>query len=153
VPELIEHGRYLRPTLGIKADDDISKRLLDGTGVKGVLVLQVERGSAADRAGLRGTRMTADGDVIAGDAILAVDGRSLSKVSELLDRLEQFNIGDRVKLTVYRNGISETISVVLGAATDGSRSTGTLDIPHAFPMHRTVLLALPRQEMPSLTRN
>jgi S1-C subfamily serine protease len=153
VPQLIEHGRYIRPTLGITADDDISERLLDGTGVTGVLVLQVQRGSAADRAGVRGTRVTADGGVITGDVILAVDGRSVGKVGELLERLGQLNIGDRVELTIYRKGISETISVVLRAATDASRSTATLGVSHAFPMRRSVFLSLRRHEMPSLVHN
>ncbi len=54
VPRLIAYGRYVRPTLGILSDDDLSARLLEGTGVEGVLVLQVQPGSAAARAGLEG---------------------------------------------------------------------------------------------------
>jgi S1-C subfamily serine protease len=126
VPYLIEHGRYIRPSLGIRVDDDISERLLEELGVAGVLVLRVETGSAADKAGLRGTRVTVEGGIIMGDVILAVDGRPVTKVSELIDRLEQFDIGDRIELEIYRNGISQTVSVVLGGG--GSRSTSAYNI-------------------------
>jgi len=130
VPQLIAHGRYVRPTLGITADDTISGPLLEEIGVSGVLVLRVQAGSAADRAGLRGTRVTADGGLIAGDVILAVEGSSVTGVDELIDRLEQFDIGDQVKLQIYRGGSSRSVLVVLGpaksGATGGIRESGTL---------------------------
>ncbi|MCG6860842.1 MAG: trypsin-like peptidase domain-containing protein [Chromatiaceae bacterium] len=131
VPHLIEHGRYIRPTLGITADDDISGRLLDEMGIVGVLVLRVQTGSSAHRAGVRGTRVTADGGVIVGDVILAVDGHSVAAVGELIDRLEQYNIGDRVELTIYRDGNRKKVEAVLGAI--GSPSTGALDPPGTNP--------------------
>ena len=131
VPHLIEHGRYIRPVLGIMGDDDVSERLLAEMGVTGILVLRVHRGSAADRAGLRGTRVTADGEVIAGDVIQAVNGRSVASISELIDRLEDFEVGDRVELRIYRDGISETIPAVLGAGQ--SRRSGSLGVPGTVP--------------------
>jgi len=131
VPQLIEHGRYVRPTLGITANDEISERLLEEMGITGILVLRVQAGSAADRAGLRGTRVTSEGGVIAGDAILAVDGHAVATVGELTDRLEQYVIGDRVELTIYRDGASRTVTAVLGAS--GSRATGALGRPDTLP--------------------
>ncbi|MEA3274868.1 MAG: trypsin-like peptidase domain-containing protein [Pseudomonadota bacterium] len=114
VPDLIVHGQYVRPTLGIVADDDLSERLLDEVGVSGVLVLRVQSGSAADRAGLRSTRVTSDGGIVVGDVIQAVDGKAVTTVGELIDALEVYAIGDRVELTVYRNGEAHAVSVVLG---------------------------------------
>ena len=116
VPHLIANGRYIRPSLGITADDDISERLLEDLGFSGVLVLRVRAGSAADKAGLRGTRLKADGGIIAGDVIVEVAGSPVTGINELIDRLEQFNIGDQVKLLIYRNGARRTVSAVLGAA-------------------------------------
>jgi len=116
VPHLIAHGRYVRPTLGITSDDEISKRLLEDMGVSGVLVLRVQAGSAADKAGLRGTRVTEDGGLIVGDVIIAVEASPVTGINALIDRLEQFNIGDRVQLLIYRDGASRTVSAVLGAA-------------------------------------
>jgi len=154
VPYLIEHGRYIRPSLGIRVDDDISERLLEELGVAGVLVLRVETGSAADKAGLRGTRVTAEGGIIMGDVILAVDGRPVTKVSELIDRLEQFDIGDRVELEIYRNGISQTVSVVLGGG--GSRSTSAYNISAIPPPSSRLWMAfwgMPNYKIRKLAHN
>ena len=150
VPHLIEHGRYIRPTLGITADDDISERLLEEMGVTGVLVLRVQTGTAAERAGLRGTRVTSDGGIVAGDVILAVDGRSVTRVSELMDRLEHLEIGDRVELTIYRNGARQTVSAVLGASR--ARATGALGTPGTFPHIRDDSLIARKNKDRKLTR-
>jgi len=151
VPHLIADGRYVRPTLGITVDDDISKRLLEEMGVEGVLVLRVQAGSAAETAGLRGTRVTAEGDVVAGDVILAVEGRTVSEVGELIDRLEQFEIGDRVELRIYRNGIKQTVSVVLGAG--GSRATSARSSPDTFPRVLGSPLIAPNHKNRKLAHN
>lgn len=129
VPYLIEHGRYVRPSLGITIDDDISARLLEEMGVTGVLVLKVHAGSGAERAGLRGTRVTSRGGIIPGDVILEVDGIGVTGVDALVDRLEKYDIGDRVELRVYRDGKIDTVSVVLGAAS--SRTSGAARGPDA----------------------
>jgi S1-C subfamily serine protease len=121
VPDLIAHGRYLRPTLGITTDDDVSARLLDELGIEGVLVLKVTPGSAADRAELRGTRITRGGDLVVGDIILAVDGTPVAGVNALIDVLARYKIGDKVELSVFRAGAVEQIPAVLGSS--GSRST------------------------------
>jgi S1-C subfamily serine protease len=131
VPHLIAHGRYIRPTLGITADDDISERLLGEMGVSGVLVLRVQPGSAAARAGLQGTRVRSDGEIIAGDVILAVEGIPVTSVGNLIDRLEQYSIGDRVELQIYRNGSRQTVTAVLGPGS--SRATGVRNSPGIFP--------------------
>jgi S1-C subfamily serine protease len=120
VPDLIAHGRYLRPTIGITADDDISARLLERLGVEGVVILRVEPGSAADRAGLEGTGVTSDGDVIVGDVILALDGKPVTEVGELIDLLENYSIGDRVELVVFRRGEVRTVPAVLGSNVPGA---------------------------------
>ncbi len=58
VPELIEHGKIIRPGLALTlASDRIARRL----ELPGVLVLDVKRGSTAATAGLRPTRRTARG--------------------------------------------------------------------------------------------
>ena len=76
VPQLIARGKYLRPSLGVGVDADINRAVTKELGVEGVLLLNVEPGSAADAAGLRGTKVNRDGDVIAGDVIVALDGQA-----------------------------------------------------------------------------
>ena len=131
VPRLIESGRYIRPTLGITANDDVSERLLEEMGVSGVLVLRVQSGSAAHKAGLRGTRVTTNGGIVAGDVILAIEGVPVARIGDLIDRLEGFNIGDRVELQIYRDGSRQTVFAVLGPGK--SRATGSLSAPDISP--------------------
>ncbi|MFY9975216.1 MAG: trypsin-like peptidase domain-containing protein [Chromatiaceae bacterium] len=116
VPRLIAYGRYVRPTLGILGDDDLGARLLEGTGVRGVLVLQVQSGSPAARAGLQGASVDSGGDWVGGDVILAVDGVPVDSVEALIDLLDQHAVGDAVRLSVYRGGQIVTLEAVLGPA-------------------------------------
>mgnify|MGYP001814074661 FL=1 len=104
VPQLIARGKYIRPSLGISVDADINRALTKELGVKGVLLLKVEAGSAASAAGLRGTTIDRDGHVIAGDIIVALDGEVVDSVATLLARLDDHQIGDTVTLRVWRAG-------------------------------------------------
>jgi S1-C subfamily serine protease len=114
VPELIVHGRYVRPRIGIAGDDDVSRPILERLGVEGVLVLRVEPHSPAARAGLIATRVTRDGDLVPGDIIQSIDGRSVADMGDLIDRLENYGIGDDVTLGVLRNGTVVQVQVRLG---------------------------------------
>jgi len=114
VPDLIAHGRYVRPRLGIAGDDDVSRPVLQRLGVEGVLVLRVEPQSPADRAGLTGTRITRNGDIVPGDIIQRVEGRQITDMGDLLDVLERYEIGDEVTLGILRNGTSRELEVRLG---------------------------------------
>ena len=116
VPDLIAYGYYRRPSLGIRADDALSARLLAELGVQGVLVLKVVPGSAADLAGLRGTEITRNGDLILGDIILAIGDQLVDSVAALVDALENHQIGDQVLLRIYRGGRIQQIPAVLTAA-------------------------------------
>lgn len=104
VPELIARGEYIRPGLGVVVDADINRALTDQLGVEGVLVLKVKPGSVAEAAGLRETRLAGRGEVIPGDVILSIDGEATETVSSLLSRLDDYRIGDRVMLRIWRSG-------------------------------------------------
>lgn len=112
VPQLIANGRYLRPTLGIEADEDLNRRLAAFTGIEGVFVLRVQPGSAAERAGLTGVRAEA-GRIEPGDIITAVEGKSVDSLSKLLARLDDFKVGDTVKLAVRRGEQTREVAVAL----------------------------------------
>ena len=113
VPELIAHGHFQRPTLGIKADDAISERVLGQLGLSGVLVLQVETGSAAEQAGLRGTKAERGGGIALGDIILAVNDQPVDSLGKLIDLLERHKVGTQVILTIDRVGDTLKVGVVL----------------------------------------
>jgi S1-C subfamily serine protease len=113
VPELIASGRYVRPSLGITMDEDINRTILQKLDLQGILVLQVGTGSSAETVGLRGTFIDANGDVVLGDVIQKIGGRSVTTVNELLGRLDDFRIGDQTSLTIWRNGEVLELSLVL----------------------------------------
>ena len=103
------------------ADDDLSERVLEEAGLSGVLVLKVEAGSPAAKAGIQATRAARNGDLILGDVILAVDGKPVNSIAKLIAVLEGYTIGDRVVLTIHRNGAEVQVQVQLGP---GPRATG-----------------------------
>ncbi len=84
---------------------------------EGVLVEQVESGSPADDAGLRGSfkPVTVDGEetLVGGDVITAIDGESMPTIEALRDALAQKEPGDRVTLTLLRDGDETTVRVTL----------------------------------------
>src|SRR5262245_39136202 len=102
VPRLISDGHYARPTIGIQANGQVSKRLLEASGRLGIVVLDVEPGSPAERAGLRAAQMARSGRVTLGDVIEAVDGKPTMDMGDLISALDVHEAADRVTLTVRR---------------------------------------------------
>jgi S1-C subfamily serine protease len=99
VPQVLRHGRVIRPTLEAQFfPDSISRRL----GMTGIVIARVERGGAAAKAGLRSTRRTPFGDILWGDVIIAVNAKPVHGVDDLLTALEAHSIGDTIKLTIMR---------------------------------------------------
>lgn len=99
VPELIKHGKLIRPGLGISLVPDAMARRW---GVKGVIIGKVGRGSAAERIGLHGARETAGGRIELGDIIVAVDGKPVETIDDLMDLMEQHKVGDQVTIEFAR---------------------------------------------------
>ncbi|HEX4955047.1 MAG TPA: trypsin-like peptidase domain-containing protein [Thermoanaerobaculia bacterium] len=113
VPQLLQYGELIRPTLGIEA---VAERWAQRLGVEeGVLVYRVQEGSGAEKAGLRGTRQISRRDFELGDVILELEGKKVASWDDLLLALERRRAGDRVKLTVERDGRRRTVDVVLGS--------------------------------------
>lgn len=125
VNELINDGRvdYAYVGIGIDArlgdgggnvDLDLIESLELPNGVRGVVVGSVEPGGPADQAGLRGPAGTADGLMV--DIITAIDGEPLTGFDELVAYLARnTRPGDRVELTVYRDGEFLNLPMVLGS--------------------------------------
>jgi len=95
IDEVKRYGRVRDVWYGIVVQD-ISPKMADAWGLeeaKGVLVVDVERGSSADAAGLR-----------RGDIILTVNGKVVRNVDEIRAILLQYRVGDSVRLGVVREG-------------------------------------------------
>ncbi len=112
VPELIKHGKLIRPGLGVSlVPDAMAKRW----GIKGVIIGKVTRGGAADRAGLKGARQTMMGQIQLGDVIVSVTGNPVATIDDLMDVMEAHKVGDQVSVEILRGNRREKVSVILQA--------------------------------------
>jgi S1-C subfamily serine protease len=60
-------------------------------------------------------RETASGRIELGDIVVAVDGKPVETVDELMDMMEKYKVGDRVKVDVVRNSKRQSVDVTLQA--------------------------------------
>jgi len=112
VPQLIRSGRYAPPELGV-ATDPRADALARRQGIDGVLILHVEPGSGAERAGLHAARIDPEDRLDPGDVIVAIDGQKIESTEELRAALDLRRAGDKVPLTVLRDGREVTLDVTL----------------------------------------
>jgi S1-C subfamily serine protease len=117
VPQIISNGKYISPSLGIETNDALNQRLTALLNVQGVIILRIAPGSAAEKAGLHSAIIYRDGRINPGDVIVAVDGKPVESGSKLEARLDDFKIGETVKLTVLREERKIDINVVLQPGT------------------------------------
>jgi S1-C subfamily serine protease len=112
--ELIRHGRVIRADCGIEAAFRTDQ---------GLLVARLADGGAAERAGVRGpeVRVVRRGgasylrvDRSKADVVVAVDGRSVRTLDELLTAVEAHRPGDEAVITLLRDGRREDLTVRLG---------------------------------------
>jgi len=105
--EIIEHGRVLRPYLGI-AGITLNRDIAESYNIpyeKGVLVVKVGRGSPAHRSGME-----------AGDTILEADNTPLKAWEDLQHVLQNKKVGDRLELSIARDERQDKVGVQLEEA-------------------------------------
>jgi putative serine protease PepD len=87
----------------------------------GLLIQEVSPGSAAARAGLRGGKETVQiGNaqiVVGGDLIMAIDGKPVDRDDAISRALSRKRAGDSLELTIFRNGKTSVVRVILGEDT------------------------------------
>jgi S1-C subfamily serine protease len=109
VPELIKHGKVMKPGIGIAvAHPSLAARL----GVRGVLIINVQKGTSAEAAGLRGTRQRG-AEIVLGDIIISVNDKPVSSYDDLRNEFDKYKIGDVINLGVLRDSKTVTIAVKL----------------------------------------
>lgn len=100
---IISGKKIRRPYLGISIYD--SNSYFNNTS--GVYVESVEKNGAADKAGIK-----------SGDKIIKVNGVKIANTSYFRYQLYKYNIGDKIKITIERNGIEKTLTVTLAGSGD-----------------------------------
>lgn len=121
VPALIKDHKYKHPWIGIKGVDmnyEIADAM-DTNYTYGFLVTEVLENSPAEEAELQEGHktVTIEGTEIqvGGDIIIGVDGLTVRKADDLLVYLERNKSpGDKIVLTIVRNGAVQHIELWLG---------------------------------------
>lgn len=114
VPELIKYGKVKRPSMGIAsiAPARLTRRL----GYEGVLIMEIARGGAAEKAGLRPTTTRGWNNITVGDVITGIDDTPIRAYGDLVLALENYEGGDKVTLTVIRDKREKKVQMVLDGA-------------------------------------
>ncbi|MEG0686687.1 MAG: trypsin-like peptidase domain-containing protein [Erysipelotrichales bacterium] len=107
--DLEKNGKISRPTLGIsfQAISTIPEYALDRFNIpadlkEGIYVVDVVRGSSAARSGIKPN-----------DIIIGVDGKELTSTTTFTSKLYSSKKGDKMKLSVLRDGSTKDIEVEL----------------------------------------
>lgn len=117
-PELVQHGRFIRPAIGIT-------RVYEND--RGLLIVDTLPGGPADQAGLQGfqvrTKVYQQGnyrysqqvlDTSSADLIIAVDNKPVQTSDDLLQIIESRKPGDTINVSIERNNQRVNVPVVLG---------------------------------------
>ncbi|MBP6705589.1 MAG: trypsin-like peptidase domain-containing protein, partial [Vicinamibacteria bacterium] len=115
VPQLIQFGRMRRPVIGVRLDSRLDGLVARRFGVRGAVIMDVEKGSAAARAGLTGVDMDRN-SISVGDVITEIDGKPVLSQTDLSGRLSYIEPGATVDMKVWRDGKTRTVKLKLGTS-------------------------------------
>jgi serine protease Do len=104
VKDLIEFGEVQRAVLGVSITDIDAEaaKNLGLSKIEGVLVQDVVDGGSADKAGLKG-----------GDIILKINSIAIKSVAELQEQIGRYRPGQKVDITINKDGKISLASVTL----------------------------------------
>lgn len=103
--QLIEEGEVIRPWLGVLIQD-VTPELQEYFGLsarKGAVVANVQPGGPAEKAGLR-----------RGDVILEFDRQEIGTTEDLVEKIKDCEVGQKVVLLIFRDGATKYVSVKIG---------------------------------------
>jgi 2-alkenal reductase len=106
--QLIRDGRVPVPGIGIVAASEGEATRLS---IDGIIIVRTLSQSPAAKAGLEGA---ADDGGVVQDVITAANGQPVHSMSDLANILEEVGVGNAVKLTVVRDGLSRSVDVTVG---------------------------------------
>ncbi len=118
IDQILKHGSVKRGQLGIVIQD-LTPELADAFNITksttGVLVSEVQPGSAAEEAGIQ-----------AGDVVTNINGKKMTSAAQLRNEIGLRRIGEEVDVTVLREGKEKNIDVEIGGrAEEQANEKGT----------------------------
>jgi S1-C subfamily serine protease len=123
VPALIQDGHYDHTYLGMSGTNltpDAAAAMNLKEGQRGALVVEVQSGSPADQAGVRGGTRTAELDGvplrIGGDVITRIGDQEVRRFDDIVAYLARStSVGQEVTIALLREGREMTVKVTLEA--------------------------------------
>jgi 2-alkenal reductase len=116
-PQAAASGAWLGIS-GLTLTPEVAQAMELNSDQTGALVEEVVTGSPAEKFGLQGSdkAFEANGEqiMIGGDIVTAVDGKAVESMEDLSAAVKAQKSGDKVELTVLRNGKEITVVVTLG---------------------------------------
>ncbi len=117
LPDLLEHGRVIRPWHGVYGRP-VPPILQFTMGLPpGMLIETIEPGSPAESVGLRGgtfpIMIGLDEYLLGGDIIREVNATPLVDLDTILEVVRAFRVGDRVNVKYWRDGTIREADVLL----------------------------------------
>lgn len=116
--ELIEHGRVRRGYVGLSVEPlnvELAKAF-DVSQRDGVVVVEVQPGGAADRAGL-----------VPGDIITRVGKKEVMQVSDYYSQTAVMVVGDKIGLELLRNGRKKRVTMRITNSSESVVDGGRID--------------------------
>ena len=111
--ELIQYGEVKRGLLGVNiqtlAPDD-TEAVGVPANTQGALVTQVQKGSAAEKAGIK-----------INDVLTSINGHSVKTGGELRNSIGLLRVGDKVEVGLLRDGKPRKVTAVIGQRSDISQ--------------------------------
>jgi S1-C subfamily serine protease len=110
-PQLITHGKVIRPGLGIGVlEQNIKDRFFKR---EGAAISFVDPDGAAAKAGLRGMMKDNYGQIFAGDIISTIEGVKINTKDDIFHELEKYKIGDIIKIQYFRGNKKKSTKIKL----------------------------------------
>jgi len=105
VQSLIKHGRVIRGSLGIQAEnlDPLLARLWGLEAKNSIIVKKISQDGPADKAGMQRN-----------DIILKIDGQDAINLIVTMDKIAKITPGTKTKITVLREGKEKELNVIIG---------------------------------------
>jgi serine protease Do len=119
--QIIEHGRVRRGRIGISIKDLTPGGVASAGVTEGAVIADVSPGSPAEQSGIQ-----------KGDIVVTADV-PIRSAARLRNKLGLTPVGQRVQLTVTREGVVHNLSVELAPT---GETTGTISSGHSQPRAR-----------------